>query len=392
MTRTTMFLVFFSVVLTVYGVINAHIFLRAWDVVPAGASWRGWFAVAYWLLAGSFIAGRFLERLAPAWLSAPVVWVGSFWLAAMAYLYLSVLAIDIVRFADRLFPFFPAWMTSDPGLTRRVTAGIVVSLTFLVVLAGHLNARAPRIRTIELTIPKRSAVPSMTVAVATDIHLGTLVCRKFFDRIVDQINSVDADLVLLAGDVVDEDVEPVMRQDLGESIRRIRSRHGLFAITGNHEYIGGAEAACAYLVAHGITMLRDSVATVGNAVVLVGREDLTANRFGGKRRLPLAELMRPVDRSLPVILLDHQPANLNDAVENGVDLQISGHTHHGQLWPFGYIAERVYEVSWGYKRKGQTHIYVSCGVGTWGPPVRTGNRPEIVVFKLNFVTPSQAPS
>jgi predicted MPP superfamily phosphohydrolase len=94
--------------------------------------------------------------------------------------------------------------------------------------------------------------------------------------------------------------------------------------------------------------------------------------------------MNSVDTTLPVILMDHQPLHLDDVVNHGVDLQLSGHTHHGQLWPFNYISQAVYELSWGYKKKGNTHFYVSCGVGTWGPPMRTGNRPEVVNVKLKF--------
>ena len=94
--------------------------------------------------------------------------------------------------------------------------------------------------------------------------------------------------------------------------------------------------------------------------------------------------MKGVDHSMPVILMDHQPFGLHEAVENGVDLQLSGHTHHGQLWPFSFITKRVYELSWGYLKIGDTHFYVSCGVGTWGPPVRTGNSPEIMNIILSF--------
>jgi predicted MPP superfamily phosphohydrolase len=94
--------------------------------------------------------------------------------------------------------------------------------------------------------------------------------------------------------------------------------------------------------------------------------------------------MAEVDKSYPVILMDHQPFRLAEAEANGVDLQLSGHTHHGQLWPFNLITKKVYELSWGYKKKGSTHYYVSCGVGTWGPPIRTANRPEIINIKLQF--------
>jgi predicted MPP superfamily phosphohydrolase len=198
------------------------------------------------------------------------------------------------------------------------------------------------------------------------------------------INQLEPDIVLLPGDVVDEDIGPVIKQNLGETLRKLRAPLGVVAVTGNHEYIGGVEPACRYLVDHGIIMLRDQVMVVRDSFTIVGREDRSYNRGKERKRKTLADLMKNVDRSLPVILMDHQPFGLQEAVDNGVDLQLSGHTHHGQLWPFNFITKRVYELSRGYLKKGDTHIYVSCGVGTWGPPVRTGNRPEIVNIKLSF--------
>jgi hypothetical protein len=159
---------------------------------------------------------------------------------------------------------------------------------------------------------------------------------------------------------------------------------GIYASTGNHEHIGGVEEACKYLTEHDITVLRDSVIMVNNEFYLIGREDRDARRFSGAGRKSLDELMKNVDSEFPLILMDHQPFNLEQASSKGIDLQISGHTHNGQLWPLDYITDAIYEKSWGYEKKGNTHIYVSSGIGTWGPPVRTGNRPEIVNIKLNF--------
>ena len=135
---------------------------------------------------------------------------------------------------------------------------------------------------------------------------------------------------------------------------------------------------------HGIVVLRDQMITVAESMVIVGREDRSKRGFSGEQRKSLAEIMDGIDRSLPILMMDHQPAKLQEAVDQGVDLQLSGHTHHGQLWPFQLITNRMYEVSWGYKKKGNTHFYVSCGVGTWGPPVRIGNTPEIMQINLTF--------
>jgi predicted MPP superfamily phosphohydrolase len=254
----------------------------------------------------------------------------------------------------------------------------------LTVIGARLNQMSPQIKTLELTIHKKSPLTELNIALISDVHLGTIICNSHFIRIVEKINSLNPDIVLFAGDLVDEDIEPVIRQNLGETLRQIKSKYGIFAVTGNHEYIGGVDAACKYLVDHGVVMLRDSAVKVAGGFTVVGREDISARQFGGRQRKPLGELMKNVDKSLPVVLMDHQPVHLNESAEQGADVQFSGHTHDGQLWPFNYIADAVYEVSWGYKLKGNTHIYVSCGVGTWGPPMRTGNRPEVVHVKLKF--------
>jgi predicted MPP superfamily phosphohydrolase len=131
-------------------------------------------------------------------------------------------------------------------------------------------------------------------------------------------------------------------------------------------------------------VLRDTAILVDNRFYLVGREDRDRSRFIGKPRKELDELMQTVNLSLPVIMMDHQPFNLGRVAKLGIDLQLSGHTHHGQMWPFNHITTAIYELSRGYKMIGNTHFYVSTGFGTWGPPVRLGNRPEIVQIILKF--------
>ena len=375
---------FFAVFFALYGLLNYYIFIRGWQALPEG-SLRSTYLAVFLLLSLSFIAGRVLERSAQSFVSDALVWIGSFWLAAMLYFFLIVLVLDIMRGINALIPFFPSIVTADAAATRlRLFCG-GVSLVAVVLAAGHINARTPRVRRLTVTIPKHTEDRSpITVVAASDIHLGTIVGRSRLEQIVRAINNLHPDVVLLPGDIVDEDLGPVLRQNLGETLRNISTRYGVYAVTGNHEYIGGAEEACAYLRDHGIVVLRDSQAIVGNRLCLVGREDRSIGQFAGRKRKPLEELMQHVDRRLPVILMDHQPFRLGEAAANGIDLQLSGHTHHGQLWPLNYITSAVYEVSRGYARKGGTHIFVSSGVGTWGPPVRIGNTPEIVSITLRF--------
>lgn len=373
------FIIFFSVFFTIYGLVNSYIFISGLDALPAGNDLRTWYGVLFWVLALSFIVGRFWERTGFSIASSVLIWIGSFWLAAMLYLFIIVAVIDFLRLVNLVLPILPEFSDGE----RMNVFIAVTAICFLVVLAGFLNARNPRVRRMSFDLDgKLTNGKTLALAVASDIHLGTIICKSRLETIVRAMNALQPDIILLPGDVVDEDLEPVIRQNLGDTLRKLSARHGVFAVTGNHEYIGGVEPACAYLTEHGITMLRDTAVTIDGVASIIGREDLSYSRAKRKKRKSLNEIVNGVDRSLPLILLDHQPFHLEEAENNGVDLQLSGHTHHGQLWPLSYITKAIYERSWGYVRKGATHVYVSCGVGTWGPPVRTGNSPEILYITL----------
>jgi uncharacterized protein len=379
------FIIFFSIFILVYGLLNSYVFFRGLHAIPAGSPIRTVYIAAFWVVSLSFIAGRFLERIAITPFSTAVVWVGSFWFAAFAYFTLAALFIDLLRLINYVIPFFPAFIAGNLARTKAVLAIGVSSVVVIALVAGYINAKNPRIKSLEIHISKSAdSLKTLNVAVASDIHLGTIIGNGRLTRIIDTINSLHADLVLFPGDIVDEDLAPVIKQNLGETLRTIKAKYGVYAVTGNHEYIGGVEEAYKYLMDHGIRVLRDEVVTVNGNITLVGREDRSISQFAGRRRKPLAELMANVDKRFPILMMDHQPIGLNEAVDAGVDLQLSGHTHHGQLWPFGWITEAIYEVSWGYKKKNETHFYVSSGVGTWGPPVRLGNTPEIINLRITF--------
>ena len=380
------FILFFGVFFTAYGLVNLYIFVRGWQAISQGSFLRTVYVPIFLILSLSFIGGRVLENLWLSWVSELFVWTGSFWLAAMLYFFLAIIVLDFVRGMNHWLSFLPSPGSAHYTVVKQwIAVGLICSVALLL-LAGHINALSPKIRTLDLSIPRKNAkVDTLNIVVASDIHLGTLVGQKRFDKIVDRINLLKPDIILLPGDIVDEDLGPVIKQNLGESLRGLKSRLGVFAITGNHEYIGGVEEATRYLVEHGVTVLRDRVLRIPETLDLIGREDRSMDRFAEKTRKPLKDLLTDIDGHVPVILMDHQPFHLEEGENHGVDLQISGHTHHGQLFPLNFVTERVYELSRGYKKKGKTHVYVSSGVGTWGPPVRLGNRPEIVNIKLRLV-------
>ena len=270
-------------------------------------------------------------------------------------------------------------------LPRWAPPALLMGLVGALMTWGYVNAMHPHVKELTVRIPKpATGTSSLKVVMASDIHLGTIISHARLKRIIDAVNGLEPDLILLPGDILDEDLGPVIRHNLGELLRTFRSKYGVYGATGNHEYIGGVQEACRYLEEHGIRMLRDSAVSLPVGVTVVGREDRSMKQFSGRSRKPLAEILGSVDRQHPVILMDHQPAGLGEAAEAGIDLQISGHTHNGQLWPFNYIAAMVYECAWGYYTKGSTQYYISCGVGTWGPPMRLGSRPEIIALTVNF--------
>jgi hypothetical protein len=241
------------------------------------------------------------------------------------------------------------------------------------------------VKRIDIHINKKAGImKTLHIAAASDIHMGTLVGPWRTAKLVRMLNERNADMILLAGDIVDEDLAPVIHNDLGRSLLKLKAPLGIFAITGNHEYIGGAEAAVKYLEEHGIRMIRDTSIKINESFYLAGRNDRDSRRFSSKERKSIGNVLEGVDLGLPVIMMDHQPFNLQQVADAGVDFQLSGHTHHGQLWPFNYITTAIYELSWGYKQKGNSHFYVSSGYGGWGPPVRTGNRPEILDIYITF--------
>ncbi len=374
-----MFIIFFSIVLVVYFSVNYYIFNRGLKALPEIHEFRNWFALIFWLIASTYIFGRVVERFYISLFTDVLTWIGSFWLAAMLYLFLIILFIDIIRLSDYFFHFLPTSFYNQ-SFKSGLMAIIGIVVAFIVVI-GHLNAVSPKIRKMSVDINKQAnGLKEIKIAVASDIHMGTLIGPRRMTKFVETIEKIKPDLILLAGDIVDEDLQPVIRHDMGDVLMKLSAPLGVFAITGNHEYIGGVKAAVSYLESHNITFLRDTSIKIADAFYVIGREDRSK-----RDRKEIKQLLNGQDRSLPIIMMDHQPYELDEVVKAGVDVQFSGHTHHGQLWPLNYITEAIYEVSQGYLRKGNTHFYVSNGYGSWGPPVRIGNRPEVVEVTLKFL-------
>lgn len=378
-------ILFFSVVLTLYAAVNFYIFIRGWQALPNGSIIRKIYLYVFIFVSLSFIMGRILEKYYLSVFSDILIWIGSFWFAAILYLLLIIIFFDLLRSINSSTPVYPSFATFNYEITKQIIFLFSVFLVGGILTYGYYNSKNIKIQSLEYNISKNCGeLKELKIAMLSDLHLGTIIGSERLEDIVNKTNSLNPDIILLAGDVVDEDLGPVIRNNLGEMLKNFKSKYGTYAITGNHEYIGGVEEACEYLNAHNIIMLRDSVVKIDNAFYLIGREDNDISRFSDKKRKSLNELIKDSDKSCPLILLNHQPFDLDESVKSEIDLQLSGHTHNGQIFPLNFITKLIFELSFGYMKKGQTHFYVSTGVGTWGPPVRIGNSPEIVDIKLTF--------
>jgi len=377
---------FFAIFFTLYTALNYYIFIRGWQALAIYPHARIFYLVLFLIFSFSYLIAKIFAKYIPAFLYDIILWIGAFWFALMVYFFIAIILIDLIRLFNWQLNFFPASFKENYLQTKFITLVVVAIIVSITVFAGYLNTRNLKIKTLELNLPKgNSALTELNAVMVSDIHLSPINNGPFLAKIVKKINEFNPDIVFVAGDLFDDSAEILRQRNIGSSLSDIISKNGVYAITGNHEYINGIDSAVAFIESYGIKMLRDSSTFIMNSFNLVGREDRAKKQFTGKPRKSLEEIMESVDKNYPVILMDHTPFGLDDAEKNNVALQLSGHTHHGQMFPANLITKMIYEVSWGYLKKGNTQYYVSSGAGTWGPPVRTGSDSEIVHLKIKFV-------
>lgn len=382
--KTSDFIIFISIVLGVYLSVNYYIFARINQALPQIGWVKTTFYILFGFLVSAYIIHVFLVRMYPSTICTIFSWTGSMWFSVMMYGFIAVLLIDLLRAVNHFIPFIPQSFYMNYEKTKLLTLISATSIILITIIAGFINAANPQLKTLNLKIDKATNINKLRIVAASDIHIGSIITRSRVEKLVERINELEPDIVLLPGDILDESIEPVIKFKSGEPLKNIKSKYGVYAITGNHEYIGGIHESVPYLETLGIKILRDTTVLINNSFYIVGREDISGNRFSNVKRKPLTNLMAEVEYSKPVILLDHQPFKLHESQENNIDLQLSGHTHHGQMFPANIVTNLMYELSWGYLKKGNTHYYVSSGYGTWGPPVRVGNRPELLLINLEF--------
>ncbi len=371
---------FLTVALTIYGVLNTYIGLHGWTTAKSFNISPNLFVISWLGLVLAYPVGRWVFDRWPNRFTAGVFFVGSWYLGAMVYLFIGTLFIDVVSV---LFAIFPLPVPFSRGI-RWLFLG-VIGITLGITFYGYWNARRFTIRQLELVLTTSHIPPKnpLRVVLASDFHLGTVIRPQHLKRIVATINQLQPDLVLLPGDILDENLPSAWWETFLQPFQQLHAPLGVLATPGNHEYFIHNKAALRAIQQVGIQLLEDDVVILEHQLAVIGRRDATTTYFG-EERLPLNVLLSRIPEGLPVIVMDHQPRQLQEIQENGVQLQVSGHTHDGQFWPFTYITRRVWDVSYGYRRMGSTQVYVTSGIGVWGPPLRIGTRAELVVLTIRL--------
>ncbi len=376
-------IIFILIATAIYGLAHFYVLRRGWRALDGTGAFRAILLVLTIACAILFFAGRAIVLRHPGAVTGVLAAVGYWYLAFFIYLLFLTLAVDLVRLIDAFFPFFPEGLRSA-RTGGRLAFALVFGTAFVATIAGTVHALKLHIRTTSVVLTKPAgSLTSLNAVLFADVHLSPMHRTPFLDRIVDAAAALSPDIVFIAGDLFSEDTPESDIEAIAASLRRLRPRFGTFACLGNHEVFGGLDKARTGFRLAGITLLEDEAVLVGDAFYVAGRKDPQAGEVG-KRRMPLFEILADLDKSHPVILLDHQPIALKEAEGAGVDLQLSGHTHDGQLFPVNIINSWIYEHNWGPLSRGKTQFDVTSGAGTWGPPVRLGSTSEIVLLKVRF--------
>jgi len=356
---------FFIVALTVMAVMQGYVMWHVWRVLPFSTTVKV-LIMLLMLAALACMVLQFKSDGVPLGMATAMYEIGNSWLIIAFYLLMAFLLLDI----GRLVHLVPASWLKGNAVTTAVLTGVMVT-TFI---AGNLHYNNKQRQEINLTTDKPLPRP-LKIVMLSDLHAGYHNRRAEVGRWVEMINQEKPDLILIAGDLIDGKMRPLLAQGTHEELQRLAAP--TIACLGNHEYITGIDQSIGLIEQTGIRLLRDDTLTL-DQVTIVGRDDRS-----NRGRKSVAQLMHGIDHNNYIIMLDHQPYHLEEAEQNGVDLQLSGHTHRGQVWPLNWVTRAMYKCDYGQYRRGKTDYYVSSGIGIWGGKFRIGTDSEYAVITVS---------
>jgi predicted MPP superfamily phosphohydrolase len=368
---------FHTIITLAYIIPNIYVFLRIWQLF-INKGYKIHYTLVYLLLVSFYPVSNLFNIVNEGILNTIFTTIENFILPFYLYLFLAVLAFDIFLIVNYFFKLIPSDKFHS---TRFKVTGLsmIILISLLIVLAGVINFNTIRTSEYHIEIPgKSSKISHLKIAFVADFHLQEGVNVKFVERFVKKVEGLNPDLMLFGGDIVEGDRDDGDMLVFENLLKGIKPKYGVFTVLGNHEYYGGQDKGSFFDKA-GMKVLCDTIISIDSSFCLGGRYDSHFNT-----RKPIVDFMKSYSDSLPMILVDHRPTELSEVSQTKTDIQLSGHTHDGQMFPINLITRSVYDLSWGHRKIGNTHFFVTSGIRLWGPPVRTSGKSEIMVINITF--------
>jgi uncharacterized protein len=364
--------------------LHAYIALRLIPAVPFGLAGAAVVGVLLASSAAALLSGLIAPRVQRRSLSERLGWTGLLAAGAFSSLLVLTFARDVLLLLARVLP--ADWLAPDAVAQFRSASALAVpALALLFTAVGFVNARS-RARVKRVDVPIADLPPALdgfTIAQVSDLHVGPTIKRQYVDAVVDAVNDLHADLIAITGDLVDGSVRELAPHTA--PLARLSAPHGTHFVTGNHEYYSGARGWIAELRRLGLRVLLNEHVVIehaGERLVVAGVTDYSAHHFDPAQASDPAKALRGAPASSVRVLLAHQPRSAFDAQSAGFDLQLSGHTHGGQFFPWNFFVRFQQPFTAGLHRLGKLWVYVSRGTGYWGPPKRLGAPSEITLIRL----------
>jgi len=360
-----------------YIIPNIYVFFRIKDLfISKGYKLR--FTLIYLLTAATYpFAQLFSHRDTNISLQVFST-VSGYILPFFLYLFLLVILFDLFLLFNVLFRIVPAETRKSISFRRYALSSMILS-SVAIVVAGVINLNTIRISKCQVEVPrKNSRIEHLRVAFVADFHIQQSTRLGFVEQFVRKMKALQPDVILYGGDMVEGDKENETTEAIESAIKNIHAKYGSYGVVGNHEFYGGDKQGKFFQKA-GLILLCDTMVRIDSAFYLAGRYD---EHF--RKRKTVNEILGGDSIDLPVILMDHRPTQLQEVSHTAADIQFSGHTHNGQMFPINLITRSVYELSWGYKKIRNTHFFVTSGLRLWGPPVRTTGKSEIMLVDIHF--------
>ena len=370
---------FHTLINVAYIIPNLYLFLRIWSLF-INKGYRMKFTLVYLFVFLIYPLTSMISEDTATKFSELLIDFGNYILTFYLYLFLSVLLLDILLAVNYILKIVSPSVIKSKQFKRRVLSSIIIVSVFIVT-GGIINFNTIRKSEYSITIPKRFAsIDHLKIAFVADFHLKQNTNIHFVERFVKEIEQINPDIMLFGGDIVEGNRgngDMTLMEDL---LKTIKTKYGVYTVLGNHEFYAGQNDGT-FMEKAGMTLLNDTSVIIANSVNIAGRID---SHFSSRKSV--SQLMNSISDTLPLILIDHRPTELDSVSKTKTDVQLSGHTHNGQLFPINFITRSIYELSWGHKKIGNTDFFVTSGIRLWGPPVRTAGKSEIIVIDITFTS------